>query len=87
MPVTAEEQPPLYVWKFVVSRDRWIQDPDDEALSYKGYLAVAIAATRSEAEANVRRYANQFGRSHTWLKVATVTKHDIASGVLAWAQV
>lgn len=78
----------LFLWKFIVSGDKWTQDPEDPALQYKGCVALAVSATEEGARAALTLYANANGYDARWLRAARVVQIQLVSGAVgAWAQV
>lgn len=78
----------LKVWKFLIPGDRWVEDPENPARSYRGCLAVAMAETLPEARAAAVRYAAENGFDTGWLRAASVVEIPLVDGaVLAWALV
>lgn len=77
-----------YVWKFMISPDEWIQDPDEPTLSYKGVVCACIATTEKKAREHVARFAAENGLDSRWLKVARIIRLPVKDGTfIAWAEV
>lgn len=78
----------MKIYKFYIPADRWVQDPTDEAMSYKGCVAAAVAENATDARKSLERYAAERSHDGGWLRVAKIIEIPIVEGaVIAWAQV
>lgn len=78
----------IYIWKFIIPSDRWVDDPEFPGRSWSGYAAACVARTGEEAKVAIEEYAAGNGLDARWLSLAKVVRLPVAPGTfIVWSQV
>lgn len=78
----------IYVWKFIIPLDHWVDDPSHPGLQWSGCVAACTAHTEAEARIVIEEYAAGNGLDSRWVRLAEVRRLPVTSKTfIVWSQI